>query len=238
MSTNKKTTADNMIQPCSSYRLPLTDIMAGAAGIPRSAGVSGDNYICRYISEHIYAAALSDGMGTGRRASECSRFLLTSLFRILKQKRDAAQVLDILNSACLSYFTDEYFATLDFAVFNLEEGICSIYKCGAAPAIIGRGAASGIISLPSLPLGIFEKPLWRSVSFEVEHGDCLVLISDGVSEAFPENLPLSHALKFISEKPSADPRSISEHIVTSARSYCRKTGRPPDDMTAVTIKII
>ncbi len=215
---------------------PKYGIISGASGLPKNIGISGDSYMCRKLSGNRYIIALADGMGTGQEASECSRFVLESLYQLLRVGLDYETIISSLNAAVPMHVTSEYFSTLDMAIFDLDEGVCHLYKAGAAPTIVQRGVNTGIIRLPSLPIGILDKPDFKKLSFEIERGDRLFFMSDGVSEAIPPDDSLKWARTLIADHPEDKPRTISERLIWGSTLRYGQSER--DDMTVVSAEIL
>lgn len=215
---------------------PVYGVLSGASGLPKNIGVSGDSYMCRRLPGARYAVAVADGMGTGPHAAECSSFMLDSLYQLLKVGLDYDSILTTLNSAVTIRSGDESFSTLDLAVFDLNEGICRMYKSGAAPTIVEREGHTGLIKLPCIPLGILDRPAYRQISFNIEHGDRYFFMTDGVSEAIPPDDSLSWARRLILDYPDDKPRLIAERLIWGATLRYGQAER--DDMTVVSIQIL
>jgi stage II sporulation protein E len=211
-------------------------VLAGASGLPKTVGISGDSYMCRKLPNARYTVAIADGMGTGIHAAECSSFMLDSLYQLLKVGIDHNTVMQTLNHAVTVHNTDESFSTLDLAVFDLNEGICHMYKSGAAPTIVDRHGEIGIIKLPSVPLGILDRPTYRHISFKIEHGDRYFFMTDGVSEAIPPDDDLSWACSIVQEHPEDKPRLVAERLIWGATLRYGQSER--DDMTVVGLEIL
>ena len=214
----------------------LYNVLTGASGLPKTIGVSGDSYMCRKLPGARFAVAVADGMGTGTTAAECSSFLLDSLYQLLRVGLDYDTILQTLNSAVAVHCEEENFSTLDLAVFDLNAGICHMYKSGAAPTIVERGGEAGLIRLPCTPLGILDHPIYRHISFQFEHGDRYFFMTDGVSEAIPPDDTLSWACRLVLENPEERPRLMAERLIWGASMRYGQAER--DDMTVVGLEII
>lgn len=214
----------------------LFGVITGASGLPKNIGVSGDSYMCRRLPGARFAVAVADGMGTGARAAECSSFTLDSLYHLLRVGLDYDTILRSLNEAITVHAQEESFSTLDLAIFDLNEGICHMYKSGAAPTIVERRGETGLIRLPCAPMGILDRPTYRHISFEFEHGDRYFFMTDGVSEAIPPDDSLSWACRLLLEYPDERPRPMAERIIWGATLRYGQEER--DDMTVVGLEII
>lgn len=215
---------------------PVYGVITGASGLPKNIGISGDNYMCRRLPGARFVLAVADGMGTGREASECSSFLLDSLYHLLRAGIDYDSLMTTLNKALRLRSSDESFSTLDLAILDLNNGICRIFKSGAAPTLVERRGMTGIIKLPCTPLGILERPVCRHITFEIEHGDRYFFMTDGVSEAIPPDDNLYWARDLILGAPGEKPRLIAERLIWGATLRYGQEER--DDMTVVGLEIL
>lgn len=215
---------------------PDFGVLTGACGLPKAVGVSGDNYICRKLTKTTYIAAVADGMGTGRVASGCSKFVLESLYQLLRVGFTPLDAIVSMNTALPLNTSSECFSTVDLAVLDLADGLCSIYKAGGAPTVIQRGERAGILKMPALPIGIIEEPDIKYTTFSVERGDRYFLMSDGVTESPPPDNRLDWITRLILEHPGEAPRAISERILWGATTRYGEYER--DDMTVVTLEIV
>ncbi|MCC8097261.1 MAG: SpoIIE family protein phosphatase, partial [Eubacterium sp.] len=100
--------------------------------------VSGDNHTFTKLKDGTYLLALSDGMGSGRAASEESAASL-DLFREFISSGFSKEASIRLINTCLEINTsEESFATLDACIINLYSGDTSIIKTAACPTDILR----------------------------------------------------------------------------------------------------
>lgn len=216
--------------------VPAFGVISGACGLPKSVGISGDSHICRKLTKTTYITAIADGMGTGRRAAECSRFVLENLYQLLRVGITPLDALKSVNSAVPLSISSECFSTVDLAVFDLSAGACNIYKAGGAPTIIQRGGEAGILKMPALPIGIIEEPDIKYTTFSIERGDRYFFLSDGVTESPEPDRHLEWAVSLILEHPGEPPRSVSERLLRSAVLRYGQAER--DDMTVVAVEIV
>ena len=87
----------------------------------------------------------------------------------------------------------------------------------------------------SLPLGIFQKPEMISIHSSLSDGDYLIMVSDGVIEAFDNQLYEAAICDVIAGIREQNPEEIAEKILRMA--VVAGGGRIPDDMTVAVIGI-
>ena len=172
--------------------------------------------------------------GAGLR--KCSRFVLESLYQLLRIGLSPLDALTSINAAVPLNISSEYFSTVDLAVFDLSQGICSIYKAGGAPTIIQRAGEAGILKMPALPIGIIEEPDIKYTTFSIERGDRYFFMSDGVTESPAPDRQLEWAVGLILEHAADPPRSVAEHLLRRATLRYGQAER--DDMTVVALEIV
>lgn len=190
--------------------------------------VSGDT-VSFFSGNGYFYSLISDGMGSGREASESSRIAGMFLEKLLLAGADRYSTLSLLNGYLASRET-EVFATVDLFEADLYTGKCVLMKAGAAPSILLRGNKYQILESKTAPTGIIRDISAKQISFSVNSGDVLVMMSDGVcgdgngKETAAELLTLSDSL------------GSSETANALLAEAVKRTGRK-DDMSICVIKV-
>lgn len=141
-------------------------------------------------------------------------------------------MIKMVNSIMASRNRD-IFSTGDMVVFDLAEKSCEIIKMSAPATFILRDAHAHWISGKSLPMGAVAKATPFYAKREVEAGDCVVMVSDGISDCFSSNRELGQwMLKIYQQDPSVD--LMSRRMLQEAKAIA---GEQADDMTAAVIKV-
>lgn len=193
--------------------------------------VSGDNFSLKRIDEGKFMVALCDGMGSGKKANENSLTVISLIENFFAAGLDREVALSItarLASCCF----DEGFSTLDGGIVNLYTGECNLIKIGATFGfIIGKDGAQ-IIENNSLPLGVLDQiePTLKTVN--LSDGDSLVIISDGVSDAFFSS---TDAVDFLTREYCANPQTYADKIMNFALSLTENSAK--DDMTVLVVRV-
>lgn len=143
--------------------------------------VSGDALGHSFDENGTEYLILSDGMGTGARASIDATMTCALLEKLLGCGFSFESSIRTVNSALIIKSTDESLATVDTLSVNLYNGNAVFYKAGATLSFIRRGNSIKTINAPSMPLGII-----RSISPFISEekllpGDIILLVSDGVT---------------------------------------------------------
>lgn len=211
----------------------LFDVQTAVATVARDGRtVSGDSCTALDIGNGRYAVAVSDGMGNGERAQRESKAAIDLLGRLLQAGFDERLAVRTVNSALLLRSRDEVFTTLDMALIDLYSARAEFLKIGSVPCFIKRGGDVHTISGSSVPIGILRDIEVQSIVKQLEAGDILILVSDGVYDA-PQHTEDKEAwLKHrIAQLETTDPQAIADTLLESAVRL--NHGEIRDDMTVM-----
>lgn len=211
-------------------------ITVGSVSCPRHGEkVNGDSYIICENSWGEYVVALSDGMGTGKKASDESMNATELLGNFMSAGMDVETALELINSALLLRSSGDSFVTMDVCVVNPADGIVKFFKSGAAPGYIKNECGVSTIDSESLPFGVLADYGKINTEFYTLDGSAIaVLVTDGISDIFCRDN--ENMLKTIIEKSDTqNPQVLASMILKSALEMCAE--KPDDDMTAVVLSI-
>lgn len=173
---------------------------------------------------------LSDGMGSGAKAAVDAAMACGISEKLIKAGLRHKSVLNIVNSSISVKSTDESFATLDLIIIDLFSGLVKIYKAGAAPSFAKKDNRVLRFENPGLPLGILNEISVTKDETELDDGDCILMVSDGIT-AFGD--------KWIEKKlrswEDLSEKEFCEQVVTEAK--LRRNNAHDDDMSCIAIRI-
>jgi stage II sporulation protein E len=135
--------------------------------------------------EDYYYAMLSDGMGSGSEAALTSSVCSVFLKKMLSAGNAKDISIEMLNDLVRSS-RSECSATIDLFELDMLTGKASFIKSGAAPSFLKRGGRLFRIQSKTLPVGIVRAADAEQVSYTVEHGDVIVMQSDGVAQSYED----------------------------------------------------
>lgn len=151
-------------------------------------GMSGDNYASIAFSATKHAFVLSDGMGVGENASKLSATALTLLEQLLTNGFEPEGAVQALNSILALRSPEESFVTIDMAILSLESEWIKLVKVGASTSyVVGRSGVKAYAS-SSLPAGILNQIEIPVIELELQNGETLVLLTDGVQDVLKEGV--------------------------------------------------
>jgi stage II sporulation protein E len=201
-------------------------------------GESGDSYSFMQLPNGETLLALSDGMGSGRRAREESTAAVDLLENFLQAGFDKDLALQIINSALVLKNTEENFATLDICTIDNYSGEAEFVKIGAASTFLLRDGKVYVIRSTSLPIGMLTDVDMEISKKKLENKDVLLMVTDGlldIADTYGDKEDwIANALRACDHDKAQD---IADFILLEAQRLCAGVIR--DDMTvlAATIKM-
>lgn len=211
---------------------PLSARAGAAAQKKDGEVVSGDAGAWFKGEDGVLWLLLCDGMGSGPAAGRESGLAVRLLERFLRAGVPPEEALRTLNSAlALRSEAEGGFTTVDLCKIDLFTGEGSLYKFGAAPTYLKKGDVVVRITGTALPAGLAagESVEPDATPFALEAGDCLVLLTDGVTDG-EEDGWLRQRLR---ASPGQPPRELARGILEegAARAASR------DDRTVLVVQV-
>ena len=198
--------------------------------------VSGDNIIQTRLKDGKYLIALSDGMGTGRKANESSMQVLTMLQNLLASGFDKNTSIELITSSLMSK-SEEIFATLDVAILDLYKGTIECIKSGACPTYIKKNKHVQIIKSNSLPAGIINQDNIQIFDTDIQNEEILVMCTDGILDSNIEYKNKELWIKYLFEDiETKNTKKIADIILNEAID--NNFGKIKDDMSVIVCKFM
>lgn len=216
----------------------LFEIETGVAIAAKGGGlISGDSYAVTEIGSGKYVLAISDGMGNGARAREESMETIRLLRKMLQSGISEPVAIRSINSVLSLRTTDEMYATLDLAVVNLHNARVRFLKIGSAPSFIKRGNEIIQLEANNIPIGIIDFVTLDIVQDQLQHGDLLIMMSDGIYDGpkYIKNIDVWLKRK-ISDIETNEPQEIADLLLEEV--IRTNDGMIRDDMTIVIAKMV
>lgn len=201
--------------------------------------ISGDSHALLELQDGKLAVALSDGMGSGPEAALQSGATISILKRLMESGFDRESAVRTVNSVLLVRSVEETFATIDLAVFDLYTAQAEFIKVGAAPTYIKRGREVVRIDSACLPIGILSSIEIESTTRNLQAGDIVVMVTDGLTQLRRSGGPslrgdwISRMLQRLDDD---DPEAIAYELLSRAREI--NFNQVEDDMTVLVLKVV
>lgn len=196
--------------------------------------IGGDFYDVFWVAPDRLGVFIGDISGKG-----VSGALLMA--RISSEMRVAAlahiepvAVLTTMNKALIGRNQPELFFTAIYLTLDVKSGEVVLANAGHPSPYCSRadGTLIEITDGAAGPVGIVDDPQFEATRLRLDHGDSLVLYTDGVVEAAAANGALygSDRLELALADASTRPSDIAEKILASVRAHI--VDEPPsDDLT-------
>lgn len=212
------------------------DILTGVAKtVKGNEQVSGDNYTVTEIQNGEVVMALSDGMGSGEKACGDSEKVIDLLERFLEAGFSKTMAVEMINSALIARSEEQNMSTIDICDVDLYEGTCEFLKAGASYTYLKRGDYVEPIFSSALPLGIFYHMDIETKTRQLQEGDYIIMISDGIVDSIAGEGKETVLQEFIARLNVTGPKELANRILQFAIG--QSGGQIRDDMTVLVMGI-
>ncbi len=232
----EKTEGDCRLNQCTlgfSEATPYRLIHAVSATPKEGQKNSGDTFASLTLPDGNILLILSDGKGSGDAARLQSTETVRLLCRLLYAGFSPASAVRLANSVLGQQPDEEGFATIDLMLVDLSNPRADFIKSGASATYLKRQNIVKRIESQSLPAGILDEADMELKSETLQNGDLLVMLSDGVADAFSDEKFLMSEINRLSKHNS--PRQLSAALLDSAKQ--QKGNHAYDDMTVVAARL-
>ncbi|MBE5737571.1 MAG: hypothetical protein E7348_04135 [Clostridiales bacterium] len=208
------------------------DAVFGISKVTKDGSLlSGDTYSTTRITNDKILVALSDGMGSGEQAQAISSASLSLIESFYKAGLQDQLILNTVNKL-LTINTEDTFTALDICVIDLKTCSADFIKYGSPYGFIINDNGIKIVEGNSLPLGIIDGLKPAVATTTLNDGDIVLLLSDGISDAFSSSGEIIDFLRTLTPK---NPQSLSDKVLNMAIEL--NDGQKKDDMTALAVRV-
>jgi len=123
------------------------------------------------------------------------------------------------------------FSAVDISVIDLKNGEVDFIKQGATVGFIKRNGEVLKIESNSLPMGILDEVKPHLTKTVLTPDDIVVMMSDGVVDAFGED----DLIEYLRLLPSTSPQNLADTVLNRAKEQQKNYAK--DDMTVLCGKL-
>ena len=155
------------------------------ASMTAAKDIGGDFYDFFRIDDDHIVLVIADVCGKGIPAALFMAVSRTIIHSKGMQGVSAAECLTESNRLLANSTVNYMFVTVFYAIFNTKTGLVTYSNAGHNPPHIVR-AGGTIEQLPmegQFMVGAFEEEVYTDKTLQLDHGDTLVMFTDGVTEA-------------------------------------------------------
>lgn len=214
-----------------SQKEPLMAVAGVAAADREGQTVSGDAGAWFKDDSGKLNVVLCDGMGSGAEAREDSNCALSLLEKFLRAGLTPEEALQTVGEAlALRGEAKGGFTTVDLLQLDLYTGRGAVYKLGAAPTYLKKKDTVERLDGGALPAGVtLESSEPDRFVLKLEAGDCVVMVSDGVTSGKDDDW----LKELLGGFDGLSPRVLADCILQESG---RREGRG-DDRTVMVLKV-
>ncbi len=200
-------------------------------GTKDGSEMSGDTHSVTRINEEKFLVALSDGMGSGKQAEAVASASLSLIESFYKSGLNGKLILNTVNKL-LAINTEESFTALDITVIDLKTCSADFIKYGSPYGFIINDNGIKIVEGNSLPLGILDELKPAVCNSQLNDGDMVLLVTDGISDAFGSS---GDIIDYLRSAPLKNPQALTDGLLQKA--FELNGGKRLDDMTALAVRV-
>src|ERR1041385_2426901 len=219
---------------------PLDDVDV-AARIEPARELGGDLYDFLMPDPRTLAVAVGDVSGKGAPAALYGGFVAELVRSRTMRRRFSPDlfrvggVLQAMNTILHDRQLEEYYCTLCYAFFDLDQRIVTLANSGLPYPIYCTGDRCSQIELPGVPLGSFAGVTYDELVLELRSNDLLVFCTDGIFESSDERgseFGARRACEIVAQHRHRSAREIVDAMFDAVLAF-RGVATQTDDMTVV-----
>ncbi|MFT8322561.1 MAG: PP2C family protein-serine/threonine phosphatase [Bacillus sp. (in: firmicutes)] len=180
--------AANVQQTLLSTEIPsLAELDIGAISVPAKM-MNGDYYHFVEDEGHSISIAIADVIGKGIPAALCMSMIKYAMDSLPENRKLPSNVLENLNRVVEQNVDPSMFITMFYGRYDIRSHIFHYASAGHEPGLFYDANTGGFSDLEAkgLLLGVDKKTKYEQVKKEINPGDMIVLMSDGVTECRTE----------------------------------------------------
>ncbi|UII56220.1 PP2C family protein-serine/threonine phosphatase [Cytobacillus spongiae] len=161
----------------------LTSIDVGAISVP-ARQMNGDYYHFVQDENDNISIAIADVIGKGIPAAMCMSMIKYAMDSLPENRYDPSSVLENLNRVVEQNVDPSMFITMFYGMYNPANHCLYYASAGHEPALYYDSKLDDFSELQArgLLLGVDKKAKYRQYEKQVNVGDMVILMSDGVTE--------------------------------------------------------
>jgi serine phosphatase RsbU (regulator of sigma subunit) len=179
---------------------------------------------------------IGDAAGRGADGAEQLSRILPKVHELALSGASPAELLTVLNRTAAAELPHDRFVTAAAFEFDMRARTLTVANAAHVPAIVRRARGEVVVvGRPSgVPLGIVEQTTYIEEHCELNHGDVVVLMTDGVLEALESDLLSMSTLKRLVAEASEGASNVHRSLLRRFEECT--AGKVADDMTLMALE--
>jgi len=183
-----------------------------AAWLEPASDIAGDTFDYSLARDQLHLS-ITDAMGHGVGAALTATLSVGALRGARRRGASLLEQMAATNGALLEHSSErgaDDYVTGVVGRLDLSQGRLELVNAGHVPPYLARGGSVERIDLPAnLPLGLFPDTDYRSTVVDLQPGDRVVIVTDGMLERNAADLDLATV---IGETQFLHPREAARHL--------------------------
>ena len=209
-----------------------------AAHFEPTTSIGGDYYDVFNLDKSRLAVAIGDVSGHGLSTGLVMAMVKAAMTTLVEEGAAEQALFHRLNDLVFRSTERRAFMTLAFTIFDLQKGTIRHTNAGHLYPYLLRKGESTVIPLesPSLPLGVRSEITSETYETQLEEGDTVVYLSDGIVEAQDMNgdpLGFDQIESLLGQQVDRSPNAVRDAILTAVAIH--SGARPADDDRTVMV---
>jgi sigma-B regulation protein RsbU (phosphoserine phosphatase) len=213
--------------------------LAGAARVRMQQQMGGDFYDFIPLAPGRVAVVMADVSGKGIAAAFFMAMARTSVALHLRQGADPAQCLKLANDDLCTSNPLDLFVTVFVAVLDSGSGLATCANGGHLPPVLcSPGGKVEVLPTPGdLALGVMPGMRYEQQTLALHADQTLVLVTDGVSEAFDSQgreYGMERLVAALSSQGKTDPQHLVDAVFADVDKHAAGMAQS-DDITVAAV---
>jgi sigma-B regulation protein RsbU (phosphoserine phosphatase) len=201
--------------------------------------VGGDYFDVLTLGPDLLGICMADVSGKGITAALLMANLQAAVRAFAPAIAGPAALCGKLNEVLCNSIAPGKFVTFFYAVIHSQTLLLRFENAGHMPPIVLRGNEATILTDGGTVLGLFPQSVYAERQFALRPGDCLLLVTDGITEAANEQDD-----EFGNERVIASARAarnlgaqgIRSRIMEDVTSFCKGNFHDDASLMVVTVE--
>ena len=225
------------LQPFAPPKIDGWD-MTGVSFPCREIGGDYYDFIHRKRDSHLIVA-FGDVSGKGTGAALLMSSLHAAVRAQSQTRASISEVMSEINQYIFENSPSNKFLTLFYGELDPDTGTL-VYSNGGhnAPIFVRRGGEVERLDKGGLPIGMMQGVVYQEASVAFDHGDVLVIYSDGITESInerEEEFDEDRLIQVVKDNLGRSASGVRDRIDEALSRFVGTTA-PVDDMTLMIIK--
>jgi len=219
--------------------IPSVEGFEIAASCMPASRIGGDYYDVIRMHDGRTLVALGDVSGSGMPAALLMSNLQAALRMSVASDGDPAQIVAQINKHICSTTDTSHFATLFLGIMDAGARTLAWVNAGHNPPFLFQaGGACEELEATGIPVGFVADSTYESRSTQLSPGDRLMVLSDGITEAFNASEEMfgdDRVKNLVSDQGQINSADLVTHILGAVDEWCAGSTAYTDDRTIVIV---